>query len=329
MNIVIVSPFLGDANNGNWRTARRWQGFLAALGKVRIVREWPDSLAEHDDVMIALHARRSSAAIAAWNQRRGSAGLAVVLTGTDLHRDIAVDASANASLRAARFLVVLHELGVASLPAEFQSRARTILQSAPAWSRLEKTSRRLNVIAVGHLRPEKAPETLFAAAKLLKLRNDIRITHCGGVLDPQLGEAAAATMRECPAYRWLGPQPHVLVRRAIQRAHLLVHPSRMEGGANVVIEAITCGTPVLASAIAGNIGLLGRDYPGYFPCGDGAALASQLQRLRDSQTATDGFLSELKAAVRDRATLFLPEHEQMAVRHLAQDLVSSQTGFVA
>jgi glycosyltransferase involved in cell wall biosynthesis len=39
---------------------------------------------------------------------------------------------------------------------------------------------------------------------------------------------------------------------------VLVHTSRMEGGAHVVIEALRSGTPVLASRIAGNLGLLGR-----------------------------------------------------------------------
>jgi putative glycosyltransferase (TIGR04348 family) len=323
MNIVIVSPFLGDANNGNWRTARRWQQYLAALGSVRIVQNWPDERAEDDEVMIALHARRSAAAVDAWAHCRGQDGLAVVLTGTDLHRDIEFDSSAIASLRAARFLVVLHDLGIASLPAEFRGRARVILQSASAWRVLEKTSRRLNAIAVGHLRQEKSPETLFAAARLLNARADIRISHLGGVLDPDLGRAAETTMRAAPAYRWLGQQSHALTRRAIQRAHVLVHMSRMEGGANVIIESIRSGTPVLASAVDGNIGLLGADYPGYFPWGDAAALADALQRLRHSQGQSGGFLQQLQDAVLARSALFAPACERSAVRQLAEELAQS------
>lgn len=322
MNLVIVSPFLGDANNGNWRTACRWQRLLAGAGRLRIVRDWPDAEAAADQAMIALHARRSAAAIAAWHARRGSHGLAVVLTGTDLHRDIAVDPAAIASLYAAQALVVLHECGIASLPAEVRGKARVILQSAPARRTPAKTGRHLNVVAVGHLRPEKSPETLFAAARQLAGARDIHIRHLGGVLDPALGAAAAATMADCPAYRWLGAQPHAAARRAIQRAHLLVHPSRMEGGANVVIEAITCGTPVLASAVDGNIGLLGADYPGYFPCGDSAALAECLRELRRSQGAADGQLARLRAAVAARAELFQPSREQAALRELVHQLAA-------
>ena len=44
----------------------------------------------------------------------------------------------------------------------------------------------------------------------------------------------------------------------------------MEGGAHVVIEAVRSGTPVLASRIDGNVGLLGADYRGYFAPGDAA-----------------------------------------------------------
>ena len=37
LRIVIVSPALADANNGNWQTARRWQRLLQP-NQVRIVR---------------------------------------------------------------------------------------------------------------------------------------------------------------------------------------------------------------------------------------------------------------------------------------------------
>ena len=39
-HIVIVSPALADANNGNWQTARRWQRMLSGAHSARITREW-------------------------------------------------------------------------------------------------------------------------------------------------------------------------------------------------------------------------------------------------------------------------------------------------
>ena len=111
-SLVIVSPALAGANNGNWQTAHRWASFLAAEFDVRTVASWPDAGAKRDRAMIALHARRSAGSIAAWAAERSSATLALVLTGTDLYRDIAIDPAAQRSLELAGQLVVLQDLGL-------------------------------------------------------------------------------------------------------------------------------------------------------------------------------------------------------------------------
>ncbi len=318
--VAIVTPALADANNGNWQTAKRWAKFLAPTVPVRLIKDWPDSHADEDTVMIALHARRSATSIEAWFQRHGSDRLAVVLTGTDLYRDIATDPSALRSLQLARHLVVLQSLGVRSLPADVQAKARVIFQSTRSRQTLPKSSRRLRVVMVGHLREEKSPATLFAAARLLGGHRDIHIDHIGAALDHELAAAARATMADCPNYRWLGPQPHEATRRRIQRAHLLIHTSRMEGGAHVVMEAVASGTPVLASAIDGNIGMLGEDYDGYFPWNDAQALAERLVACHNGLGQADGLLDRLARQCQQRADLFLPAAEASAVRQLLADL---------
>jgi hypothetical protein len=65
-SVVIVSPALASANNGNWQTARRWQEFLAPDCEVRIIQQWQADQAQGETVMLALHARRSAASIEAW-----------------------------------------------------------------------------------------------------------------------------------------------------------------------------------------------------------------------------------------------------------------------
>lgn len=318
---MIVTPALAAANNGNWQTARRWQGFLAPLYPTRLVGSWPDERSEDDSIMIALHARRSADSIAAWHERHGSAGLAVVLTGTDLYRDIGTDDKARHSLALAQALVVLQPLGARSLPEAHRAKVRTVIQSAPSRRRIDKTDRQLRALMVGHLRAEKSPETLFAAARMLAGHDGIRIDHVGAALDPSLGAAAEATMAACQNYRWLGGLPHEQTRRRIQRAHVLIHASLMEGGAHVVIESVTSGTPLLASRIDGNVGLLGDDYGGYFEHGDAAALAGLLEECRATQPDDDGLLNRLVAQSRARAPLFLPETERAAVRRLVDDLL--------
>ena len=321
LHVVIVTPALADANNGNWQTAQRWARFLAGTCSVRLVKSWPDAEAARDQAMIALHARRSAASIAAWHEVHGSRGLGVVLTGTDLYRDIERDSVSRHSLDAAHRLAVLQELGPRALPAEYRAKTKVIFQSATSRRALSKTRSHLRVVAVGHLRAEKSPETLCAAARLLGTASDIAIDHIGAALDPALGELANATMRDCPRYRWLGGLPHRSTRDRIQRAHVLVHCSSMEGGAHVIMEAVASGTPVIASRIDGNVGMLGGDYVGYFPWGDAAALATLLRTCRAGQSDDrNGLLSKLALQCHCRSSLFDPVHERDAVRALVEDL---------
>lgn len=322
--MVIVSPALADANNGNWRTARRWQELLAGHRAVRITQAWPDGEAGGDTLMLALHARRSAAPIAAWAEAHPGRGLAVVLTGTDLYQDIQTDAAACRSLELAQRLVVLQECAPEALPAWLRGKTRVVYQSTPALPPLPKDGTALRAVMVGHLRQVKTPQTLFAVARLLRERTDIRIRHIGdATAEPVLGDEARATARECPGYEWLGPLPHAQALDEIRRAHVLVHTSAMEGGAHVIMEAVRCGTPVLASRVPGNVGMLGTDYQGYFPHGDAGALAQLLLACRAGQEADnpDGhLLARLAAQCALRAPLFDAAAERAALLNLLQEL---------
>jgi putative glycosyltransferase (TIGR04348 family) len=326
-SVVIVSPALADANNGNWRTAQRWQSLLAPHRNVRITATWPDAHAGGDGTMLALHARRSAGAIAAWAQAHPGRGLAVVLTGTDLYQDLARDAAAQRSVLLAQRLVVLQECGPDALPPEHRPRARVVYQSTPALPPLAKDPKRLDAVMVGHLRPVKSPQTLFTAARALQHRADIRIAHIGdAAAQPALAQEARTTAAECPGYAWLGALPHGETLERIRAAHVLVHTSALEGGAHVVMEAVRCGTPVLASRVPGNVGMLGRDYQGYFPHGDAQALAALLAACRASQESDNpaqGLLARLAAQCALRAPLFDPGAERQALVNLLQELEST------
>jgi putative glycosyltransferase (TIGR04348 family) len=318
LRVVIVSPALADANNGNWQTARRWQQRLSAHS-ARIVRQWPDASSDRDEVMLALHARRSADSVQAWHNKHGQRGLGVVLTGTDLYRDIGHDPLAQKSLTLAHSLVVLQTLGVKALPIAHQAKARVIFQSTGTRQTLAKTARHLRVVTVGHLREEKDPLTLMAAARLLPKSAGVFIDHIGAALDPSLGQAAQATQAQCPHYRWLESVPHAQTLQRIQRAQLLVHCSRIEGGAHVLMEAMCSGTPVLASRIDGNVGLLGENYAGLFEPGDAQALADLLLACRSPQTG-HSLVAHLQHQCVLRAPLFEPSAERAALHRWVQDL---------
>jgi putative glycosyltransferase (TIGR04348 family) len=314
-SVAIITPALAKANNGNWQTARRWATFLEDDAKVRVAQHWDGKPA---DALIALHARRSAESIAQFRAKQPHTAIALVLTGTDLYRDIRTDTQALNSLNLASHIVVLQDEGVHELAAVHQAKCRVIVQSAPHWAPLRRNETTFDFVAVGHLRSEKDPLTLMRAARHLKPNEGLRIVQIGRALEEALGEAAHVTMRDCPHYEWHEPVTQNAARRWIARSRALVVSSVMEGGANVIAEAVQSGTPVLASFISGNAGMLGRAYDGYFPVGDDVRLAELMRRF--AQDAD--FRAHLHAQCAARAPLFEPVHERDAVRQLTADMLT-------
>ena len=315
--LLLATPYLADANNGNWRTAARWARLLSPSYRV-IVQAAAAEVAEGNAAdalaLIALHARRSHPAIAAWRDAYPERALIVALTGTDLYRDLpAGDRATRASLALADRLVVLQDDALRALPDAMRPKARAVFQSARTLVRWpHKSSHRLHCVLVAHLREEKDPATAFAAWRSLPKDIPATLTIVGAALDPALGRAARDLAAADARVQWLGPREHAWTRQAIKRAHLLVVPSRMEGGANVVVEAITAGTAVVGSRMSGNLGMLGRDYPGYFEPADAKGLASLITRIHENRA----LLADLSARCRARAPLFEPEAEALALRQV-------------
>ena len=308
--IVIASPALAQQNNGNWQTASRWAAFLDAGYAVDIVPQWQvgDSA---PDLLIALHARRSAPSLAAFARALPQRPAILVLTGTDLYRDIAVDAAAQAALEQASALVLLQPAGRAWLPEDVRAKARVIYQSADSTPPAAMPTGEVTMI--GHLRDEKDPLTFMRAAALVAHR----LVHIGGALDPGLAAAATSTQAARANYRWLGALPREQARAHLAGSHAMVIASKMEGGANVIIEAVCAGVPVLASDINGNRGMLGEDYAGYFPPGDAPALAA----LIDRSFADPAFYALLQLQCAERAALFAPAAERAALRELVDNLL--------
>lgn len=327
LTLCIVTPALANANNGNWQTSKRWARILGGSYQVKLIPHWPHAQVSHADALIALHARRSAQSIAAWASQKPSSPLIVALTGTDLYRDIADDPQAQHSLQVAHRLIVLQEAATQELPEAFRPKTRVLFQSSTSRQTISKTRQHLRIVVAGHLRSEKSPQTVFHIARALEPANDILIDHIGDALEPQWAEAAIATSAVCPHYRWLGGLPHSAVRRHIQRAHLLLHPSQMEGGAHVIMEAITSGTPVLASGVAGNVGMLGAQYTGYFDWNNTAQAIALLRQCRHSLNMAPedpkNLLAQLTAQCHQRAPLFAPAQEAWALQSLVAQTLAS------
>jgi putative glycosyltransferase (TIGR04348 family) len=313
MRIALITPYGREHRNGNWHTAARWTRFLREAGHtVRVQVEWDDRPA---DLMLALHARRSFASIRAFAKRFPTRPLLLALTGTDLYRDIHENRDAQQALDLAHRIIVLQERGVDELAAHLAAKTRVIYQSAPDVARLPPSPDTFEVLVIGHLRAEKDPFRVALATAYLPEDSQIQVTHFGGALSEDMAETAELAQIKLPRWHWLGDVPHKTVIKRLARAQLMVISSVMEGGANVICEALAADVPVLASHMPGNIGMLGEDYPGYFPVGDERWLA----RLMAMAESDPGFYADLLSHARQRRGLMRPEQEASRLRQVVAE----------
>lgn len=308
MKIHLVTPAEEHSRNGNRTSATRWARLLRNSGhRVTIATDYKG---EATDLVIALHAWRSAAAIRRYRDANPAGPLVVALGGTDINTYLETDPKTTlASMQMADALVCLHDLVADELPAELRQKLSVIHQSAQPLARARTPSKRyFDICVVGHLRAEKDPFRAALAARLLPAESRLRVLHYGKAHSPKWALQAEAEMQINPRYHWKGEVSAGQIRRAFSQAHLMVISSLQEGGANVVSEALVADVPVIASDISGNIGLLGRDYGGYFRVGDERLLA---ERLRQAEV-DEAYMASLQAQCRALAPMFTPEREMAA-----------------
>ena len=311
MKITLVSPGGTTSLGGNRTTAVRWQLLLEELGhSTDLVQSWQGDEAE---VLIALHAGKSFDSIRRFHEVRQGAPLVVTLTGTDLYYDLGRCDEVLRALEMATRVVALQPAALECLPRATHDKVHVILQSAePPPSPPKISPDRFEVSVLSHLREVKDPLLAATASRRLPASSRIVVRHAGAALDQELGEQARKETETNPRYRWLGPLPFERARELLASSRLMVLSSRDEGGANVVSEAIVDGVPVLSTDISGSRGLLGDDYPGYYPVGDDEGLASLLLRAESEPE----YLAELKEHCVRLRPRFTPEGERAAWREL-------------
>ena len=152
----------------------------------------------------------------------------------------------------------------------------------------------LKVLFVGDLIEDKGVGDLLAARSLLADRElDFRLHFAGG--GPLEKEILA--MDGCELLGTLSPQELVHWYRA---ADLLVLPSHSEGSPLVVMEALSCGTPVLATRVGGVPELIepGRNGELVHPM-QPEMLAEKLGELLESPGALENMREAILADGRD------------------------------
>ena len=254
--------------------------------------------------LIALNARRSAGVVAEFDLLHPGRQVIVIITGSDInHAEMEDEGSATRRTMArADALVVLHEADMEVLPGGLREKATCIFPSV----RLPGSALHdpapgdvFEVIMAGNLRAVKNPQLAVEVAALLPDDSPIFINSYGDASEELAVEMTHASA-EVRHFNWCGKLDHATLMEKMARAHILLNTSILEGGANAICEAVTMGLPVIATDIRGNVGMLGEDYPGLFPCGDAQAAAGLLRRC-----ATDAsFYEELKRRVKQRASLF-------------------------
>jgi len=308
--IEIVTPAPQGSLHGNRITALRWQNFLEKLGYAVVVTEsWSGDDAA---MLIALHAYRSYSSMMAFHERYPDRPIILVLTGTDLYRDMTIHGEVLHSMEMADQLIVLQSSALDSIPVHLRHQARVIYQSVQVDIPDRVLSEDFQVVVIGHLREEKDPFCVARSLPLMPFNSKIKVLHLGMAMNEQMERTAKAYSDTLERYQWVGELSHAKTLETLSQSHLMVISSRMEGGAHVVSEAIALGVPVIASDIPGNRGLLGDDYLGYYPVGDEAKLASLLSR---AETMSD-FYSALQQQIDIRRALVSPDRERQSIQEL-------------
>ena len=311
MHIRLITPAPPKSRAGNRATATRWADILRKLGhRVEISTDYEGKPA---DIMIALHAWRSAGAIQQFADRYPEKPLIVVMTGTDAYRFIHSHPEITLnSISLADHLVGLHSLIANTVPSEYRDKMHVIFQSAKPVARRHLYKKYFHVSVIGHLRDEKDPLRVAYAVRGLPSESRIQVHHFGKPITPVWRKKVVAEVSRNHRYRWHEEIAHYRIRQIYQRTQLLVLPSRMEGGANVISEAVAAGVPVIASDIEGSVGLLGKDYAGYYPVGNTAALKKLLMRAENDVE----FYRQLEKSCLAKQRMFLPEQESQGWKDL-------------
>lgn len=165
---------------------------------------------------------------------------------------------------------------------------------------VEDPSRPLHLLFVGRLVPYKGCDMVLEAAADLLRRGDARFTIVGD--GPQRAELEAIVQRNGLAgVTFRGNVPHDELQRCFAEADLFAFPSIREFGGAVVLEAMSCGLPVVVVDYGGPGELASEECGVLIPLGSRDEIVVRLQHAIRQINADRSHLGEMGRAARQRA----------------------------
>jgi D-inositol-3-phosphate glycosyltransferase len=179
-----------------------------------------------------------------------------------------------------------HASRIATIPCGVDTDLFTPGDRAEARRRLGLDDRPV-LLWVGRIAPIKGLDTLLdTVARLREGGQDMRLLVVGGDADePTSGHETSLRQRIArlglvDSVRFVGPQPQSVLPLYYAAADLTVLPSYYESFGMVALEAMACGSPVIASRVGGLVTTVRDGVTGFLvPDGDVGALAERIETL--------------------------------------------------
>jgi glycosyltransferase involved in cell wall biosynthesis len=237
---------------------------------------WPDGpaaalLAEALGVPFSIKARGSD--IHVWGHRRGVAEQ-VVAAGQAADGLIAVSAAIRADMVA---------LGMPAAKIHVHHTGVDLAVFRPGDRAAGKAALGVDgplLAGVGSLLPRKGHDLAIGALTWLP---GATLIIAGDGPDRQRLERLARSLGVADRVRLLGPQPHAALPALFAAADVMVLPTVSEGLANVWVEALACGTPVVTSDVGGAREVIDRPEYGRLVPRDPVAIAAAVRDLLDDR----------------------------------------------
>ena len=140
----------------------------------------------------------------------------------------------------------------------------------------------VKILFASRMLKEKGLAELVAAVKMLRTRGvDIRVILAGDIYPENPSSLTKEDITEmCTDSVMIYAGHHDDIRQLIAECDIVVLPSYREGSPRILIEAAAMAKPIVATKIAGCMGIVEEGVNGLLvPVGDAAALAEALERL--------------------------------------------------